>query len=140
MINFAFLTTISITFVLTLILVGLIRNFSNKLQIGHDKDEGVQKFHALTTSRLGGVGLILGTLMGIGLSVKPMPNVASLGGWLLIASIPVFAGGLIEDLTHSVSAGLRLLLSLLSALFVWVVLDVGVTRTDIQWKIGRAHV
>ena len=96
-------------------------------------NEGVQKFHALTTSRLGGVGLILGTLMGIALSVKPMPNVASLGGWLLIASIPVFAGGLIEDLTHSVSAGLRLLLSLLSALFVWVVLDVGVSRTDIQW-------
>ena len=120
-------------FVVTLLATGGVRYFSMLHSFGHDKDEGVQKFHTQTTSRLGGMGLIIGLFMSIAAAVKTMPEVASIGGWLLIASIPVFAGGLIEDLTHRVSPGMRLMLAMASSLFVLFVLGIGVNRTDIFW-------
>ncbi len=125
--------TILSAFVVTLLATGFVRYFSMVHNFGHDKDEGVQKFHTQTTSRLGGMGLIVGLFASIALAVRTMPEVASLSGWLLIASIPVFAVGLIEDLTHSVSPGIRLVLAMASALFVLFVLNVGVSRTDIGW-------
>ena len=120
-------------FAATVVVTWALRHFSSLLEIGYDKDEGVQKFHTQTTSRLGGLGLLVGLCLGIGLSVHQLPEVASIGGWLLIACIPVFAGGLIEDLTHRVSPGLRLTLATCSALFVLYVLKIGVSRTDIAW-------
>ncbi len=125
--------TIMFAFVVTLLATGGVRYFSMLHSFGHDKDEGVQKFHTQTTSRLGGMGLIIGLFMSIAAAVKTMPEVASIGGWLLIASIPVFAGGLIEDLTHRVSPGMRLMLAMASSVFVLFVLNVGVNRTDIFW-------
>ncbi len=133
MLNWPAFWTIVSAFVVTLLATGFVRYFSMVHSFGHDKDEGVQKFHTQTTSRLGGMGLIVGFFASIALAVKTMPEVASLSGWLLIASIPVFAGGLIEDLTHRVSPGPRLVLAMASALFVLFVLDVGVSRTDIGW-------
>ncbi len=128
----AFLTIVA-AFVVTFLATGAVRYFSMEHNFGHDKDEGVQKFHTQTTSRLGGMGLIIGFFVSVALSVKSMPEVASLGGWLLIACIPVFAGGLIEDLTHRVSPGMRLVLAIASSAFVLFVLGVGVSRTDIFW-------
>lgn len=127
------LWTIVTSFVATLLATGLVRYFSMQHSFGHDKDEGVQKFHTQTTSRLGGVGLIVGVFVAIALSVKTMPEVASLSGWLLIASMPVVVGGLVEDLTHRVSPGMRLSLAMASSLFVLFVLNIGVSRTDIFW-------
>ncbi len=128
----AFLTIVA-TFVATFLATGAVRHLSMLHRFGHDKDEGVQKFHTQTTSRLGGMGLIVGFFVSVASAVKTMPEVASLGGWLLIACIPVFAGGLIEDLTHKVSPGMRLVLAMASSLFVLFVLGVGVRRTDIFW-------
>ncbi len=125
--------TILSAFVVTLLATGFVRYFSMVHNFGHDKDEGVQKFHTQTTSRLGGMGLIVGFFVSVALSVKSMPEVASLGGWLLIACIPVFSGGLIEDLTHRVSPGMRLVLAMASSIFVLFVLGIGVSRTDIFW-------
>lgn len=125
--------TIVAAFVITFLATGAVRHFSMQHSFGHDKDEGVQKFHTLTTSRLGGMGLIVGLFVSVALSVKSMPEVASIGGWLLIACIPVFAGGLIEDLTHRVSPGIRLILAMASSVFVLFVLGFGVSRTDIFW-------
>ncbi len=125
--------TIVAAFVITFLATGAVRHFSMQHSFGHDKDEGVQKFHTQTTSRLGGMGLIVGFFVSVALSVKSMPEVASLGGWLLIACIPVFAGGLIEDLTHRVSPAMRLVLAMASSVFVLFVLGIGVSRTDIFW-------
>lgn len=125
--------TIVAAFVVTFLATGAVRHFSMVHSYGHDKDEGVQKFHTQTTSRLGGMGIIVGLFVSVALAVKTMPEVASLGGWLLIACIPVFAGGLIEDLTHRVSPAMRLALAMASSLFMLFVLGVGVKRTDIFW-------
>jgi UDP-GlcNAc:undecaprenyl-phosphate GlcNAc-1-phosphate transferase len=100
-------------------------------QLGADKDSGVQKFHTQSTSRLGGLGICLGMVCGVWLTSKYFPNDSLLGWWLLLASLPVFMGGLVEDLTHKVTPRVRLLLACLSSAFVYFVFQVGVTRTDI---------
>lgn len=101
------------------------------VSLGADKDVGVQKFHTRPTSRLGGVGICLGLLSGVWLSQQHFPNDSLLGWWLLLASLPVFVGGLVEDLTHKVTPRMRLTLACLSSAFVYFVFQVGVTRTDI---------
>lgn len=100
-------------------------------RIGVDKNTGIQKFHSQSTSRLGGLGICLGMVCGIWLSSKHFPNDSLLGWWLLLASLPVFMGGLVEDVTHKVTPRIRLLLACLSAAFVYFVFKLGVTRTDI---------
>ncbi len=99
--------------------------------LGADKDTGIQKFHTQSTSRLGGLGICLGVVCGVWQSSKYFPNDSLLGWWLLLASFPVFMGGLVEDLTHKVTPRVRLLLACLSSGFVYFVFQVGVTRTDI---------
>ncbi len=103
------------------------------VKLGRDKAEGVQKFHTQPTSRLGGVGIFLGLFSGIWLSNGDHPKDAFLGLWLLALSLPVFVGGLIEDLTHQVTPRMRLILACLSSASVYFVFHLGVTRTDIAW-------
>ncbi len=102
-------------------------------RFGADKAAGIQKFHTQSTSRLGGLGICFGVVCGVWLSSKYFPNDSLLGGWLLLASLPVFMGGLVEDLTHKVTPRVRLLLACLSSTFVYFVFQVGVTRTDIPF-------
>lgn len=99
--------------------------------IGLDKFAGIQKFHTRPTSRLGGVGICLGVVIGVWLSQQYFPRDALLGWWLLFASLPVFMGGLVEDLTHKVTPRIRLSLACISSAFIYSVFQVGVTRTDI---------
>lgn len=103
------------------------------VRLGRDKAEGVQKFHTQPTSRLGGAGIFLGLLSGVWLSSGDHPKDAFLGLWLLVLSLPVFVGGLVEDLTHQVSPRMRLILACLSSASIYFVFQLGVTRTDIAW-------
>lgn len=102
-------------------------------KVGSDKAEGVQKFHTKPTSRLGGVGIALGLLAGVWLASATHPKDALLGFWLILCSLPVFVGGLVEDLTHKVSPRMRLILACASSASIYFVFQLGVTRTDIAW-------
>lgn len=122
-------SVLSLSLLVAFCVTGLIA--ISKARLGVDKEAGVQKFHTAPTSRLGGVGISFGLVCGVLFSQAYNPHDTLLGLWLLLASVPVFLGGLVEDLTHKVTPRLRLLLACLSSGAVFVIFDVGVTRTDI---------
>jgi UDP-GlcNAc:undecaprenyl-phosphate GlcNAc-1-phosphate transferase len=92
---------------------------------------GVQKFHAQPVPRIGGIGLVLG-LLAVGLWLRFInPPVGTSMLWLLLAASPAFMGGLAEDLTKRVSVLARLLLTIISALLGYWLLEAGLIRLDI---------
>ncbi len=102
---------------------------------------GPQKFHSQPVPRVGGIGIVAGILAAVAVVGWRAPKTAE-AGWLLLAcGIPVFAGGLIEDLTKRVSPSQRLLLTAVSAgLAAWL-LNAALVRTAIpglDWLVGFA--
>ena len=97
---------------------------------------GKQKFHKRPVPRVGGVGLVLG-VAGASAWVHLGPGFASLDAIsasvaaLIGSSLPVFAIGLIEDLTKRVSVPMRLGVTLVSALLAWWSLDAVLPRVDL---------
>ncbi len=100
------------------LLVGILlirtQHLHAKLSMDHDLG-GVQKFHATPTPRIGGVPILGGLLAG-GMVLMWAPVAESILFWgVLLAAVPVFAAGLIEDLTKKVSPLVRLLAAFASA-------------------------
>ena len=98
--------------------------------IGTDRATGVQKVHVNPTSRLGGLAIFLPLATGSLLLNESQ-------GWILIiCAIPVFLGGLTEDISHRVSPNIRLLLAIVSAIAGLQWLGIGVQHTDV-WIVDR---
>lgn len=101
----------------------------------HLDEDRPQRFHTVPTPRIGGIALLTG-LLGCGgllMALKSQlggPDLSEFG-YLLIAGIPAFLGGLAEDITKRTSVGDRLLLSMLSgAIGAWL-LGAYLNRMDI---------
>lgn len=101
--------------------------------LSHDHtDTGPQKFHAVPTPRIGGIGIVAGLLAGgsVLLVVQPKFNVTEFG-YLLLAGVPAFLGGIAEDITKKVSVPARLLLTMLAgAVGAWL-LGAVLNRVDV---------
>ena len=131
-------------FVVSLVATWLVLRLSQVLNFGHDKSEGVQKFHVNPTSRLGGIAIFLGFCVSIFPVSSLHPFYVSNTGqvsefqnvsfWFLLTSMPVWLAGLVEDLTHRVGPTLRLIMATLSAAWLFSVLGISVSRTDV-WPI-----
>ena len=106
----------------------------NHLHAGFTADTdtvGVQKFHARPVPRVGGFGLVFGVAaVALWLVYANRPIGAAMV-WLLFAATPAFLGGLAEDLTKKVTVLARLLLTIISALLGYWLLDAGLSRLDI---------
>ena len=76
---------------------------------------GVQKFHSVTVSRVGGVGVILGVLLALCMRYFQNTEVGSFGLLLIVSSLPAFLSGFIEDITKQVGIRIRLLATIVSA-------------------------
>ncbi len=154
MVYFVPTVVILLSFTVTVLATWFFYRLSKVLRVGHDRALGVQKFHAAPTSRLGGVSIFFGLSVS-GLAVSGIASsaiAASLLGqptienqglsaefnyysfWFLLAVMPVWLAGLIEDLTHKVGPTLRLVMAVLSAVLLFGTLGVSVNRTDI-WPI-----
>ena len=80
----------------------------------HDNElTGKQKFHTKPVPRVGGIAILIGLL------------VAKLPIWIIISSIPIFFGGLLEDLTKQISPISRLIFSFISASLAIYGFDLG---------------
>lgn len=100
------------------------------LSADHDLT-GVQKFHDVPVPRIGGVALLAGlssAFVVLGLSLDETCYF-----WLLLVAAPAFFGGIVEDLTKTVSARSRLILTLLSAAVGHFLLDATLVRLDVPW-------
>ena len=100
----------------------------------------VQSSHSVPTPRLGGAAIIAGLSLG---SFRIPGEFGDATSLLLLCLIPLFAGGLMEDLGYGVSPRRRMALAALSTLLavaafgIWVD-HVGVPVAD--WALGFAPV
>jgi UDP-N-acetylmuramyl pentapeptide phosphotransferase/UDP-N-acetylglucosamine-1-phosphate transferase len=96
-----------------------------------DHTAGVQKFHTKPTPRIGGVAIVAGMVAAWS---QAAPDVQALLGPLLLASVPAFAAGLLEDVTKKVGVAARLLATMVSgALACWLT-GIALNRVDI-WLV-----
>ena len=91
---------------------------------------GAQKLHVVPVPRIGGVGLLLGLMIGIAVGYQLRGETYRTVILLMIASIPVFTAGMVEDLTKRVSVRTRLIASFLSAALAIVLVGAHLTRLD----------
>jgi len=82
----------------------------------HDTATGPQKFHLISTPRVGGVAIFLALFIACFFTSK---HSAQLLRPMLVASIPAFVAGLTEDLTKRISSRIRLLATFVSGLVAW---------------------
>ncbi|MFC7518358.1 glycosyltransferase [Herbaspirillum sp. GCM10030257] len=99
---------------------------------------GAQKFHDTPVPRIGGLALAIGIGMAFTIDfLGDRSNEQRLSGGallLLVAGMPAFLSGLLEDLTKSVSVRRRLFATFASALLAWLLLDAYLPRLDI-WGV-----
>jgi len=117
-----------ISFVVSVLLV-----VSKKWHGKHSLDttDGVQKFHIVPTPRIGGVAIFLGLICGWWLASG---STAQLFGQMLIASLPAFAAGLLEDVTKKVGVRDRLVATMLSAVAAWWLTGYSINRVEV-WGV-----
>ncbi len=111
-------------------LIVLTQRWHGALSLDHDV-AGTQKFHTVPVPRIGGVALGVGLLsaaLAWLLDSDAPDSVQAL--WLLVAGIPAFLAGLMEDVTKRVSVRTRLMATFASAaLAIWL-LDAKLNRLD----------
>lgn len=93
-----------------------------------DSHEGIQKFHTLPTPRVGGIAITAGMLVAYALANS---DYQALLGPLLLASVPAFAFGLLEDLTKHVSVLARLLATMFCGVLGWVITGQSITDANV---------
>lgn len=87
--------------------------------IDHNISELPQKFHTAPTPRIGGLGIFIGCFF-------LMVN-TEIGLFLMLASVPAFVAGFLEDLFAKISPSRRLIIMLVSAIMAIYLLGVVVT-------------
>lgn len=93
-----------------------------------DGTAGVQKFHIVPTPRIGGIAIMAGLILAWFFSGD---NVKDVLGPILVAGLPAFAFGVAEDLTKRVSVRTRLLATMASGMFAWMLTGAKVTHIGV---------
>lgn len=90
---------------------------------------GIQKFHTSPVPRIGGIPIFIGFVITISLSAYHWDTYHVF--FILLASIPAFAAGLIEDLTKRIAPLSRLIATFLAATLGFWLLKIGLVRLSI---------
>ncbi|MRT20012.1 glycosyl transferase [Comamonas sp. CAH-2] len=106
-----------------------------------DSSKGVQKVHTSPTPRIGGIAIAIGVLAGFAASshgIAAAEKRAILSA-ILLAGIPAFIFGLLEDVTKKVTVKIRLLATMASGILGWGITGTALTHLDlpgIDWLLG----
>lgn len=107
----------------------------------HDHHDGPQKYHLHPTPRIGGLAILGGLLAAEAvLLLSDAVAVDQSYRLLLLTSLPVFLGGLIEDVTRKVGVFERLMLAMCSAALAAWLLGAAFTRLDVPGLDQAMHV
>ena len=101
-----------------------------------DSDAGVQKFHTHPTPRVGGIAIAVGVVAGY---LFANAGSQTLLGPLILAGIPAFAFGLLEDVTKRVSVRTRLLATMGCGVLGWAITGHSITGANVpglDWLLG----
>lgn len=93
-----------------------------------DTNSGVQKVHHHPTPRVGGVAIFISLILSWWLTP---PIVANVLGPMIIASIPAFCSGVVEDIVKRGRVSERLIATFASGVLAWWLLDVSLKRIDV---------
>ena len=132
---FSFLVSFVASALLTLLVIKQVRLHGPAL----DTDFfGVQKVHAHSVARIGGLPIFMAVVISAFISVWRVPAMAHWLLSLMLCSAFAFVGGITEDYTGNVSASRRLLLTMAAALLGYFLLDAKIGRIDLPfstWQI-----
>jgi len=129
------LLSILISLILTLVIILLPKKWVTDL----DDLTGVQKFHHQPTPRIAGIPVFMSFF--IGLWYIDLQEVSYV--FLLLASLPVFISGVIEDIIVRVSPLKRMISILVSIVMVFILLNVGIASlgfTPIDYLLSNSIV
>lgn len=108
---------------------------------------GPQKFHVTPVPRVGGIGIVAGSLAGVVVLWLRQPGTGYLAFVLLLCAVPTFGSGLTEDITKTQSPRRRLFFTAVSAAIAVFALDAVIDRTTIpgldwlvSFRIGAAAI
>lgn len=121
------------SFLISLFITGiLLRYRSWHLPFSGDHDLiGPQKFHQKVTVRIGGIAIALVCLLILGISVVSNPIGTKPFILITLAALPIFASGIVEDLTKQVSHKVRLFAAFFSGLLFLYLYEIHSIRLDI---------
>jgi UDP-N-acetylmuramyl pentapeptide phosphotransferase/UDP-N-acetylglucosamine-1-phosphate transferase len=105
-----------------------------------DSTQGVQKQHTEPRPRIGGVAIVCG-LVAAWLLAEPL--VRDIFDTLLLAGIPAFAFGLLEDISKKVSVLARLLATMFSGVVAWWLTGIAMQDTGVMpldWLLSVSFV
>jgi UDP-N-acetylmuramyl pentapeptide phosphotransferase/UDP-N-acetylglucosamine-1-phosphate transferase len=91
--------------------------------------QGVQKFHSTPTARIAGIPVFVSFFTGLWFVDSLEPNYVI----LLLASLPVFFGGLIEDITAKISPTKRMVATLVSIVILFFMGDITINFLGNDW-------
>lgn len=107
-----------------------------------DSHDGIQKVHVHPTPRIGGVGLLAGMVLAWLLAP---PSVTAVLGPMLLAALPAYLAGFIEDVTKRFGVRERLLATMASGFLAWAwtghsITSVGLWGIDtiLMWPVFSA--
>jgi UDP-N-acetylmuramyl pentapeptide phosphotransferase/UDP-N-acetylglucosamine-1-phosphate transferase len=114
---------ILLSFALSLLIHFLVIQVTHRKGIFLDEHDKVQKVHDVPTPRIGGLGIFLSSMFIL--------NDYSVGGYLILAAIPAFIAGFLEDYSGKISPEQRLAIMCLSPVMAFIMIPDSVLT---QWS------
>jgi UDP-N-acetylmuramyl pentapeptide phosphotransferase/UDP-N-acetylglucosamine-1-phosphate transferase len=96
-----------------------------------DFTDGIQKFHTAPTPRVGGIPIVLAVCVACWVATADVQDMLFP---ILLAGIPAFVFGVVEDITKRVGVMQRLLATMASGLLAWWITDYSISRIDV-WGV-----
>jgi UDP-N-acetylmuramyl pentapeptide phosphotransferase/UDP-N-acetylglucosamine-1-phosphate transferase len=96
-----------------------------------DFTDGIQKFHTAPTPRVGGIPIVLAVCVAWWMATADVQDMLFP---ILLAGMPAFVFGVVEDITKRVGVMQRLLATMASGLLAWWITDYSISRIDV-WGV-----